>query len=100
MPHEQPEVVCDHVTPDEALPYERLFPDYLNDLNATAQAEALLKEEQKQDYCSTLCCVIQGYPVPDKTWINSPNSSRVMSVFASAAQRSDALVKFIGKWTE
>lgn len=35
----QPKISCDHCTEDEHLPYESLFPDYLNDLNAMYEAE-------------------------------------------------------------
>jgi len=77
------------------------LPDYLNDLNAMAEAEKTLswKDEgpatsQRRRYLMNLEAVISG---PPNRFGERPN--RTLSVpFATAAQRAEAFLRTIGKW--
>jgi len=63
------------------------LPDYLNDLNAMAKAESLI--EHRMDYCQMLGKVTVGFE--HLQW---------PCVFATAAQRAEALLRCIGKWQD
>jgi hypothetical protein len=59
------------------------LPDYLNDLNAMAEAEKVLNNVQRERY---------------RTELVYSHSGR--DVFATAAQRAEAFLRTIGKWEE
>ena len=59
------------------------LPDYLNDLNAMHEAEKMLTREQIEIYCEHL---------------NPKNYGIWWGIHATAAQRSEAYLKTIGKW--
>lgn len=66
-----------------------LIPDYPNDLNAMHEAEKTLPELQRQLYYSELIRVL----------IKSINSYNFYDILtATSQQRSEALLKTIGKW--
>lgn len=70
------------------------LPDYLNDLNAMAEAEKVLTEDQMFWYMRTLCrnATIQN---PDNTL--SVDEARQMC-FATAAQRAEVFLRTLGLW--
>jgi hypothetical protein len=86
-----------------ALGVVRVCPDYLNDLNAMAEAEKTLswKDEgpatsQRRRYLMNLEAVISG---PPNRFGERPN--RTLSVpFATAAERAEAFLRTIGKWED
>ena len=72
---------------------ERMFPDYLNDLNAMFEAEKVLTEAQKVEYARHIFCAEQQvHEESDETWHRC--------VFATAAQRAEAFLRTIGKWED
>ena len=68
------------------------LPDYLNDLNAMHEAEKVLINDQDLKYSESLALVVKA------RW--KTNNSYDMQKFrsATAAQRSEAFLKTIGKW--
>lgn len=72
----------------------RELPDYCNDLNAMHEAEKVLINEQDLKYSESLAIVVKA------RW--KTNNSYDMQKFrsATAAQRSEAFLKTIGKWEE
>lgn len=63
-------------------------PDYLNDLNAIHEAEEKLSPSQKDLFANSII-----HPTHGPHW-------RFNCLHATAAQRAEALLKTIGKWTE
>jgi len=64
-------------------------PDYLNDLNAIHGAEKLLTYEQVNLFVTHL----RGF-TPAKNW------EGCWGLHATAAQRAEAFLKTLGKWTD
>lgn len=65
-------------------------PDYLNDLNAIQEAVLSLPEELHHNYMGYLGNIIDLKKNKDVFYMHN----------ATAAQRSEALLKTIGKWEE
>ena len=63
------------------------IPDYLNDLNAMAEAERVLTPEQRKQYAELLLPMM-GEP----EWSYN-------DVFATATQRAEAFLRTLSKWT-
>ena len=63
-------------------------PDYCNDLNAMAEAEELLSNEQLQTYFYVLRPVVESTAKPGRGYVFT----------AKASQRAEAFVKTIEKW--
>ena len=64
------------------------IPDYLNDLNAMHEAERILDGYMMLKYASELLAVIGG------------GSGCFSHIHATAAQRSEAFLRTLGKWEE
>jgi len=64
-----------------------MLPDYLNDLNAMREAEGVLTEDQREEYCALL---LSEDPYPE-------SSSRWSCAHATATQRAEAFLRTIGK---
>jgi len=77
-------------TPTKGVPCTPL-PDYLNDLNAMHEAEKVLEgnEQPEFDYVHWLDKIVPESQHPDWALIH-----------ATAAQRAEAFLRTIGKWTE
>lgn len=69
------------------------FPDWLNDLNATHEAEKVLTDSQRRAYVDALGCVVNGLCGCD-------SDDEFYFVCATAAQRAEAFIKAIGKWED
>ncbi len=78
------------------------IPDYPNDLNAMHEAEKKLDNHQMIDYLQEIQCVIVGISKvePNKAYLESMLPVSKLSVISSASQRSEALLRTIGKWVE
>jgi len=75
-------------------PHEAL-PDYLNDLNAMHEAEKVLTEDQLSDYGAFL----KGKD-NETVSLYTPEHREIAKVaMASAAQRAEAFLRTIDKWT-
>ena len=74
--------------------FSESVPDYCNDLNAMHEAEKVLTYEQAEQFEDELCdiCDMENrhkeYPLP----------FRFAVAHATAAQRTEAFLKTIGKW--
>lgn len=68
-------------------PNMQFLPDYLNDLNAMHEAELKLDQGQRTRYIFTLQTMLGGMQFGE-------------NYFATAAQRSEALLRTIGKWKD
>jgi hypothetical protein len=108
------------VTPEKAKPLQRGFgpkepslrtvkkelknwpvyclPDYINDLNAMAMAEATLKSSLLQWglYCNTLGLICGGAHEDD----GGVFVSHKEAIDATAAQRAEAFLKTLGLWED
>lgn len=74
-------------------PYSTVrYPDYLNDLNAMAEAEQALNHDHLRHYRLTV--------LPRVCCKNPPGESIEGAVTATAAQRAEAYLRTIGKWVE
>jgi len=71
------------------ISYSSPLPDYLNDLNAMAQAEQTLVGAQRWHYADLLAA--QG---------DSDASGYYRAATATAAQRAEAFLRTIGKWDD
>jgi hypothetical protein len=65
-------------------------PDYLNDLNAMHEAETVMSDQQRTSYLDKLYEVCNPHSMLNDDW---------NLTCATAAQRAEALLKTIGKWT-
>jgi hypothetical protein len=65
-----------------------LVPDYCNDLNAMAEAENTLNDDQQYEYAYVLDDLIKN------------RSCEFDLIHASARMRAEAFVRTIGKWKE
>ncbi len=74
----------------------REVPDYLNDLNAMHEAEGVLDITKVEEYCSTLVRIVRHSLGIDDYESIYPTK---FAVYATAAQRAEAFLKTIGKWT-
>jgi len=63
-------------------------PDYLNDLNAMHEAEKMLIEKDRSRYTDNICGIT---PCAYDGWFSCAH--------ATAAQRAEAFLRTIGKWT-
>jgi len=70
-------------------PWTEVIPDYLNDLNAMHEAERTLNPSLAAGYARTLTSIAWQSEQP----VFAPIS-------ATAAQRAEAFLRTIGKWTE
>jgi|688.fasta_scaffold538325_2 hypothetical protein len=71
------------------------IPDYLNDLNAMHEAEKMLTEDQLSDYGAFL----KGKD-NETVSLYTPEHREIAKVaMASAAQRAEAFLRTINKWT-
>lgn len=74
--------------------YSGPLPDYLNDLNAMHEAEKVLNKKQQVWYLQKLT------QVRFKSGVSGMIDCMIdKTTFASAAQRAEAFLKTIGKWT-
>lgn len=64
------------------------LPDYLNDLNAMHEAEKVLMQAQDYDYRTETLPKVCG------------DSSGLIALTATAAQRAEAFLRTIGKWED
>lgn len=71
------------------------LPDYPNDLNAMHEAVATAPEEVKHTYAVILAGMLWK-PEQTRGWLDWRNTLAVSE--ASAAQRSEALLRTISKW--
>ena len=76
--------------------YIRQLPDYLNDLNAMAEAEKMLKTQQRYYYLCDLE-ILLGFNCGCGGWDMDVESLFAMTT-ATAAQRAEAFLRAIGKW--
>jgi hypothetical protein len=76
--------------PDDLIARTSEIPDYLDDLDSMAEAEKLLTDEQLQTFADWL-----GY---DEDEFPYKNVKRLLR--ATAAQRAEALLRTLGKWTD
>lgn len=86
---------CNAVFPHYA--YAHQLPDYLNDLNAMAAAEKVLRNDQFNytAYWKNLFQVVAG-----KEWAGDIGYFHFEMAHATAAQRAEAFLKTLGLWTE
>jgi len=75
--------------------YGKAIPDYLNDLNAMHEAEKTLDFEQSELFEDELCDVT----FKDNDGLENPLPCRFSVCHATAAQRAEAFLRTIGKWT-
>jgi len=74
-----------------------VVPDYLNDLNAIRRAEKKLDSERLVGvYVATLLEIV----LPDEWQVVNHITTTRAFVYATAAQRAEALLKTIGKWKD
>jgi hypothetical protein len=71
-------------------PWTEVIPDYLNDLNAMHEAVKTLPQNIKPRYFACLCFVVRGA-------ISLNGYSKATE--ATAAQRAEAFLRTIDKWT-
>lgn len=71
----------------DAHPYPRQLPDYLNDLNAMHEAEKVLTNANWFTYLALLHDNVVLFPMR-------------IAVHATASQRAEAFLKTIGKWVD
>lgn len=71
------------------------LPDYLNDLNAMHEAEKILDYEEAEQYVSDL----QAITINAELFMDNPPPSNFACLTAKAAQRAEAFLKTINKWT-
>jgi len=89
---------------DSKSAHARVLPDYLEDLNAMHEAEKTLTEEQREVYAAELYCLLpydeNHGPNPD-----CPEDGDIMTAsnfqvaHATAAQRAEAFLRTLSKWT-
>jgi len=66
------------------------LPDYLNDLNAMHEAETVMTDQQRTGYLDKLYEVCNSHSMLNDDW---------NLTCATAAQRAEAFLRTIGKWT-
>lgn len=71
--------------PNESFLGEFTCPHYLNDLNAMHEAEKVLSQEQRVNYCNTLAKVC---------------NTEKDKIFATASQRAEAFLKTLNLWKQ
>lgn len=72
-------------------------PDYPNDLNAMHEAEKMLTGEQRIDYWNKVIAICdRDMGLPGKRWA----ATTFFIIHATAAQRCEAFLRTIGKWTD
>lgn len=84
--------------------YDSAVPDYLDDLNAMHQVEMVLNREERRTYCAYLCASINEQATWMDWWSDITDTDKLDAVFAAAnataAQRAEAFLKTIGKWSQ
>jgi hypothetical protein len=93
------------------------LPDYLTDLNAMAEAERILTDEQRVTYAANVEAIVEneiweacGKPergLKQQLCLNTGDPHGTADYFhlyafitATCAQRAEAFLRTIGKWTE
>lgn len=76
------------------------LPDYLNDLNATHEAEKVLKPYQAEEYVMALACILLNEVSRDLlTYEQTANWYNIFVLLnATASQRAEAFLRTLGKW--
>lgn len=69
--------------------------DYLNDLNAMHDALKVLDEEQKLDFCSNICRILNEANRGKRSWLGPTTFDYIN---ATASQFAQAFLHAIGKW--
>ena len=82
--------------PDRTKQQASSIPDYLGNLNAMAEAEKILDYDQAEQYESELWSIIMEFELNQE----NPKPSNFACMTATAAQRAEAFLRTIGKWTE
>lgn len=77
-------------TPDGKFFFLEDLPDYLNDLNAMHEAEKVLTLKRVSDYKEHL----------KRLTLENHNNAQGFVFHATAAQRAEAFLRTIGKWTD
>ena len=81
-----------------ATGWVRDCPDYVNDLNAMHEAIAFLSPEEADWFAVELSAIVLENP--SKSWWDM-NSNEVAHIAnATARQRAEAFLRYIGKWEE
>lgn len=87
-------------TPKQWVDFD-VLPDYLNDLNAMAEAEKALKEKGDYQllntYAGKVCDVLDG-EIKGRELACEPDVIGFEFLHATASQRAEAFLKTIGKW--
>ncbi len=73
--------------------YVSVLPDYPRDLNAMAEAEKTLAEDQRREYLGWLTQVVLPLYQTEEEY-------HWFALHATTAQRAEAFLHTIGKWTE
>lgn len=91
-----------HVYPhDEPVTmHPATLPDYCTDLNAIAQAEAKLRGNEVRKYSDALTRLVSKQSTDDDWSEEKGISSKTQAWHATAAQRAEALLRTIGRWSE
>jgi hypothetical protein len=78
---------------------ENELPDYLNDLNAMHEAEKALEADdfKMRDYEDRLCEILNEANRTKPRWLGP---TRFAYARAIAAQRAEAFLRTIGKWSD
>ena len=81
-------------------PWTEVIPDYLNDLNAMHEVESSLTEEQFYIYGSDLDTITLPKNSMPMCYVDSPEAGMYRELIcATAAQRAEAFLRAINKWT-
>lgn len=86
--------------------YTQKCPDYTNNLNAMHEAEKVLTREQRDAWADELYTMLPCDENCGPIDMDDPSAGDVMvaSMFqvahASAAQRAEAFLRTLGKWTD
>lgn len=74
------------------------IPDYLSDLNAMHDAEAILEDRDERWECRRYANALEAKLTRDDHHQQGP--SRFGFAHATAAQRAEAFLRTLGKWVE
>jgi hypothetical protein len=85
-----PDTPCHSVMVRNGVKHGIPIPDYLNDLNAMAEAEKVLDYEQLADMAEFIG--VDADQAPADSWN--------ILLRATASQRAEALLRTLGKWKE
>ena len=73
-----------------------VLPDYLSDLNASAEAEKGLTDEQRGQMMDALCEIVRRDHNPQA----GPMTAIIAAFFANAAQRAEAFLRTLHLWDD